>query len=334
MTRVSEGTRLTTASRGPTPAFLRMCWWEGPEQRAPPVAPGLRLPNANVRRGKRSRAVCWYCCCWSEVRLHVTVDVWKFWILMGFQLTLLTLSLTDQNAVFTVVTCPPPEAIERGFVTGADHSQYGYMETVVYGCQDDFVLDGNLQSICQQDGKWSEKPSCNGRSTFCDRTYPLSIYFLLWNMQCCLQCQLEPQIESLFLFVTPQSSSFVPSVWSLMVFFTISSWFAAPCNISIERGRILYKDRKLWIEDLKPNRILHNEMVSFYCMNKARNCSYLVRTQCSNGRLDIPECFEGKGHLNDVTTACLLAAILIYFMGIRFKDILVWEMFPQFHWTI
>lgn len=79
MTRVSEGTRLTTASRGPTPAFLHMCWWEGPEQRAPPVAPGLRLPNANVRRGERSRAVCWCCCCcWSAVRLHVTVDVSKF----------------------------------------------------------------------------------------------------------------------------------------------------------------------------------------------------------------------------------------------------------------
>lgn len=234
---------------------------------------------------------------------------------MGFQPTLLTLSLMDPNAVLAVVTCPPPEGIERGFVSGADQSQYGYMEAVVYGCQDDFVLDGSLRSICQQDGQWSEKPSCNGRSTFCDSIHPrIVVCCANWNPN-----WLEPKIQSEF-FVTPQSSSFVPSVYILMVFFTMSSWFAAPCNITIERGRILYKEKKLWIEDLKPNRISHNEMVSFYCMNKARNCSYLMRTQCSNARLDIPECFEGKGHLNDVNTACLVAAIVIYFKGMRFKE--------------
>lgn len=94
---------------------------------------------------------------------------------MGFQPTLLTVSLMDPNAVLAVVTCPPPEGIDRGFVSGADHSRYGYMETVVYGCHLNFVLDGNLRSICQQDGKWSEKPSCNGRFTICVSTHPLIV---------------------------------------------------------------------------------------------------------------------------------------------------------------
>lgn len=66
------------------------------------------------------------------------------------------------SIVLTVVTCPPPEGIERGFVSGADQKQYGYTETVAYGCHDNFVLEGNLRRVCQQDGKWSSKPSCNG----------------------------------------------------------------------------------------------------------------------------------------------------------------------------
>lgn len=161
------------------------------------------------------------------------------------------------------------------------------METVLYGCHDNFVLDGNLRSICQQDGKWSAKPSCNGRFAFCDRIYPEIINWLLH--------QLEPSLVWFsnwnWILINPQSSSFVPSVSSLFD----SLWFTAPCNITIERGRILYKGKKLWIEDLKPNRMLHNEMVSVYCMNEDRNCSYVVRTQCRDGRLDMPECFEGKG---------------------------------------
>lgn len=151
------------------------------------------------------------------------------------------------------------------------------MESVVYGCHHDFALDGNLRSVCQQDGKWSEKPSCNGKSTFRARTGALIMNWLL-------------------------------VVVNHPVFLIDSLWFTAPCNITIERGRILYQGKKLWIEDFKPNRILHNELVSVYCMNEDRNCSFEVRTQCRDGRLDIPECFEGKG---------LVAAFWIEFTAIR-----------------
>ncbi|XP_075903906.1 beta-2-glycoprotein 1-like isoform X2 [Nelusetta ayraudi] len=84
------------------------------------------------------------------------------YVLMGGARAACTASGTwSETPECKLVTCPPPEGIERGFVSGADQSQYGYMEAVVYGCHDDFVLDGNLRSICQQDGQWSEKPSCN-----------------------------------------------------------------------------------------------------------------------------------------------------------------------------
>uniref|UniRef100_A0A674PRW8 Beta-2-glycoprotein 1 n=1 Tax=Takifugu rubripes TaxID=31033 RepID=A0A674PRW8_TAKRU len=67
----------------------------------------------------------------------------------------------------------------------------------------------------------------------------------------------------------------------------------APCTVGIKRGRIFYNSQKLWIADLKPNRVLHGEHVAFYCLNKADRCGYPVASTCRDGNLPIPECFEG-----------------------------------------
>lgn len=49
-------------------------------------------------------------------------------------------------------------------MSATEKKYYDYKETVEYGCNGDYVLDGNLLSVCQQNGYWSEKPSCKGRS--------------------------------------------------------------------------------------------------------------------------------------------------------------------------
>ncbi|KAG7486965.1 hypothetical protein JOB18_043244 [Solea senegalensis] len=71
----------------------------------------------------------------------------------------------------------------------------------------------------------------------------------------------------------------------------------APCTVGINRGRIFYNAKKLWIADLKPNRVLHREPVVFYCLNKAERCGYPVATTCNDGVLPIPECFEEPGKI-------------------------------------
>ncbi|XP_061736324.1 beta-2-glycoprotein 1-like [Nerophis ophidion] len=126
-----------------------------------------------------------------------------------------------------VVTCPPPENISNGFMSPEDKKLYFLTEIVSYGCNGDYELEGSFQSVCQENGEWSEKPACK-----------------------------------------------------------------APCSIDIKRGRILYKEKKVWIEALQPNRVLHLEIVSVYCMDHDRKCGYAVSTQCIDGKLQIPECFE------------------------------------------
>lgn len=71
----------------------------------------------------------------------------------------------DHIVSLTVVTCPRPGNIDRGYVSSNDDRDYDYGETVKYGCNGDYVLEGSLEIVCQQNGKWSEKPSCKGRAT-------------------------------------------------------------------------------------------------------------------------------------------------------------------------
>ncbi|XP_034448509.1 beta-2-glycoprotein 1-like [Hippoglossus hippoglossus] len=132
-----------------------------------------------------------------------------------------------------VVSCPPPANIDKGYISNSEQRVFDFMETVKYGCDGDNALEGNQQIVCQQNGRWSEKPSCK-----------------------------------------------------------------APCSVDIHRARVLYKGQKLWIKDMQPNRVLHKEVVSLYCMNKARSCGYPVPTQCMDGKLIIPECFEEPSHVN------------------------------------
>lgn len=63
------------------------------------------------------------------------------------------------------VSCPPPENIENGYMSITEKRDFAYKETVNYGCNGDYELDGGLQIICQKNGEWSEKPVCKAPCT-------------------------------------------------------------------------------------------------------------------------------------------------------------------------
>uniref|UniRef100_A0A8B9S705 Beta-2-glycoprotein 1 n=1 Tax=Apteryx owenii TaxID=8824 RepID=A0A8B9S705_APTOW len=60
------------------------------------------------------------------------------------------------------VTCPTPTGIENGFINFAVRRIYHYNESVSYGCQPSYVLDGPKESRCEKTGNWSIKPTCKG----------------------------------------------------------------------------------------------------------------------------------------------------------------------------
>uniref|UniRef100_A0A8D2QC34 Beta-2-glycoprotein 1 n=1 Tax=Zonotrichia albicollis TaxID=44394 RepID=A0A8D2QC34_ZONAL len=58
------------------------------------------------------------------------------------------------------VTCPTPIGIENGFIEFAVRRTYHYNESVSFGCQSGFVMEGPKHSRCESSGNWSTKPAC------------------------------------------------------------------------------------------------------------------------------------------------------------------------------
>ncbi|XP_065549916.1 beta-2-glycoprotein 1 [Lathamus discolor] len=61
-----------------------------------------------------------------------------------------------------VVTCPTPTGIENGFLEFVVRRTYHYNESVSFGCQPSYVLEGPKHSRCENTGNWSTKPTCKG----------------------------------------------------------------------------------------------------------------------------------------------------------------------------
>ncbi|XP_014341694.1 beta-2-glycoprotein 1 isoform X1 [Latimeria chalumnae] len=62
--------------------------------------------------------------------------------------------------VCKMVKCPYPPQIENGFRTFAVVRDYNYLETMTYGCNLNYVLDGPREVRCEKAGKWSTMPTC------------------------------------------------------------------------------------------------------------------------------------------------------------------------------
>eukprot|EP00062_Callorhinchus_milii_P004728 gi/632943404/ref/XP_007886930.1/ PREDICTED: beta-2-glycoprotein 1 [Callorhinchus milii] len=133
----------------------------------------------------------------------------------------------SQAPVCKEVKCPSPQKIVNGFLVFALKRNYNYLESVQYGCVQNYVLDGSRDVTCQKSGNWTHVPVCR-----------------------------------------------------------------AACILSVNRARIFYKGKKLWIKNLPSKRVQHREMVAFYCEDKKHNCGYPVLTQCIDGKIEAPSCFQ------------------------------------------
>lgn len=133
----------------------------------------------------------------------------------------------------------------------------------------------------------------------------------VWLTMCCSQpivyvvCQFGywyrrklKNFHDLFHFILFQFYSILN--WELCCF-ACRRFTAAPCKVNINRGRIFYNAKKIWIGDLKPNRVLHGESVVFYCLNKELKCGIPVASQCIDGTLNTPECFKGEACRTKIT---------------------------------
>ncbi|KAK6478151.1 beta-2-glycoprotein 1-like [Huso huso] len=188
------------------------------------------------------------------------------------------------------VTCGLPEIPKYGLIkhhTKLTENTTYFGDTVQYECSSPYVLFGNEFGSCSANGNWTETPECklvtcppptdieNGFMSFAilrKHGYGEKIrygckpnYVLDGSME--IQCEKTGH-------------------WST------KPVCRASCIISAKRARIFYNGQKIWVKDLPARRVQHADMVAFYCKDKDRACGYPVLTQCVDGNLIIPSCYE------------------------------------------
>ncbi|XP_076584159.1 beta-2-glycoprotein 1-like [Chaetodon auriga] len=188
------------------------------------------------------------------------------------------------------VTCDLAPIPQFGTVTYSrrirgNRTDYGVQ--VIYKCLPPYILIGDSKARCTASGTWTKTPECKVVTcpppTNIDRGYMSSNdqrdydYMETVNYDCLGQYVLEGSFQ-----IHCQKDG----TWSQ------KPSCKAPCTVALHRARISYRGQKIWIDDLPRSRVMHNDIISVYCMDEARKCGYAVPTQCIDGRLKIPDCFK------------------------------------------
>ncbi|XP_072501584.1 beta-2-glycoprotein 1 [Notamacropus eugenii] len=188
------------------------------------------------------------------------------------------------------VTCPPPSipnfATLKLRKSSAKNSSF-YQDTATFECLPHYAMFGNDTIRCTEHGNWTELPECREvKCPFPTRpdngfvNYPAK-HALFYKDKATYGCH-----ETYVLDGPEEVECEKFGNWSA------SPTCKASCKIPVKRAVVLYKGEKVNIQDKFKNGILHGEIISFYCKDKERKCSYTVDTQCSNGDIEVPKCFK------------------------------------------
>ncbi|XP_030637266.1 beta-2-glycoprotein 1 [Chanos chanos] len=164
-------------------------------------------------------------------------------------------------------------------------TEFGFSGT--YACLPPMVLFGNERASCTADGTWTKPPECQ----YVSCPIPTTIENGFITFAVLREHSYKDRVKygcnkNYFLDGSVETECQKTGEWSP------KPVCRAPCTVDIKRGRIFYNGKKVWIEDLKPNMVLHSEYVAVYCLNREKECGYPVVTQCIDGTMKIPECYE------------------------------------------
>ncbi|XP_078385160.1 beta-2-glycoprotein 1-like [Cetorhinus maximus] len=198
---------------------------------------------------------------------------------------------SDQQQSCEPVQCPPPIPPVNGRVnfrtTGQPKAVSVFGDMISYECKEHLALIGNETGFCLANGKWTNAPQCKE-----------------------VKCGMPPKVVNGFMvFAFKQSynygdyidygcvENYILDGSRRILCGKTGNWTEkpmcrAPCILPVNRARIFYNGMKLWIDDLPKKRVLHKERVAFYCKDKKNKCGYPVLTQCIDGKIETPACYD------------------------------------------
>ncbi|XP_061445326.1 beta-2-glycoprotein 1-like [Rhineura floridana] len=181
--------------------------------------------------------------------------------------------------------CKSPPGIENGF---HEDGPYNIGREVNYWCDYGYRLEGANSLLCQENGEWSHMaPTC----------HPVN-------------CSRPPNIAEATLVAVHQSEYPVGTVIyylcnknfyldgsNRVICLENGSWSQLPycrarCPIIAKRSRVIYQGRKLWFHEVPDGLVHHGDTVTFFCHSENKTCSFKAESQCFDGVLKLPDCYD------------------------------------------
>ncbi|XP_003786662.1 beta-2-glycoprotein 1 [Otolemur garnettii] len=202
---------------------------------------------------------------------------------------------SEEIPVCALVTCPPPPvpSFARLSVykpTSGNHSLY--KDVAFFECIPHYVMLGNSAITCTEYGNWTESPECKEvKCPFPSRpnhgyvNYPSKLT-LYYKDRATFGCHNTYVLEG------PEEVECTRH----------GNWSAQPsckasCQLPVKRATVLYDGERVKLQEKFRNGMMHGDVVSFFCKNKEKKCSYIEPAQCIDGTVSIPKCFKEHNYL-------------------------------------
>ncbi|XP_030053650.1 beta-2-glycoprotein 1 isoform X2 [Microcaecilia unicolor] len=189
-------------------------------------------------------------------------------------------------------TCPWPVQLQHADVRLKGESHH-FRDEMVVSCHPGFTMSegGNtVTSHCQGDRKWSSTPACQAEldaENTCGPPPALKNGFHVgfsWKPGNSVQYFCEQSYEL--------DGESVNSCQENLLWSNPAPTCRARCQIPVQRSRIVYQGKKVWIGEVPGGEVQHLEEVTFFCHGQNRSCSYQAISRCFDGHLPLPDCYR------------------------------------------
>ncbi|XP_075696086.1 beta-2-glycoprotein 1-like isoform X2 [Rhinoderma darwinii] len=190
------------------------------------------------------------------------------------------------SCVTLVSTCDEPPTIENGYLVKNGHLIKGAL--VQFKCSPGYRLEGPVYTECLENKTWSNSaPSC--KKIFCPPPPEIKEGILVAVKKT------EYEVSEVIYYMCKRNF-FMDGSHSVTCM-TNGQWSDGPycrerCKVTVQRSQVIYRGQKVWVTEIDEGLVHHSENVAFFCRNKTQACSYTASSQCFDGVLKHPECYE------------------------------------------
>ncbi|XP_040290674.1 beta-2-glycoprotein 1-like isoform X2 [Bufo bufo] len=190
------------------------------------------------------------------------------------------------SCVAPVSTCNEPPSIENGYFVKNGHLIEGVL--VKYTCNPGYRLEGSAFTECLGNKTWSNyAPTC--RKLYCPPPLEIKEGILVAVKKA------EYEVSEVIYYMCKRNF-FMDGSHSVTCMEN-GQWSDGPacrarCNVPVTRSQVIYQGRKVWVTEIDEGLVHHSENVNFFCRNKTQACSFTASSQCFDGVLKPPECYE------------------------------------------